>query len=234
MLRVREPGNAYALSSTLCYPVHIFVDRIMAHLSTEPLAQVCFNHMVISTSQNGNRAWVEVMHGDEHKVFVGDFVVGCDGSESEVRKSLFGSHFPGTTWNKQLAVIDVRIQFHFTNLLCFDTLLMLLQIECPYTEEDWPDYQFVVDPEEWAVVHKLSNDTNSWRVMFGVEAGLSTEEIRRSFDGRLAKILPGIPTSDHHSIHNYCLYKMHQRCVDNMVCNRIVLAGDAAHLTNPM
>lgn len=82
----------------------------MAHLADEPFAQVHLNHKVTSVGQEGGSAWVEVKHGNTNKRYTGDLVLGCDGAESEIRKRLFGTEFPGTTWDKQLVIVDVNIQ----------------------------------------------------------------------------------------------------------------------------
>ena len=37
----------------------------------------------------------------------GDFVLGCDGGGSVVRKGLFGKSFPGYTWPMQLVAVNV-------------------------------------------------------------------------------------------------------------------------------
>lgn len=44
----------------------------------------------------------------------GDYLVGCDGAMSQVRRSLFGSEFPRKTWDAQIVTTDVRC-LHLNN-----------------------------------------------------------------------------------------------------------------------
>lgn len=70
-----------------------------------------WNHRVLGTGQDENQAWVEVEVEEQGskvtKRMTAHFVIGCDGGSSAVRKSIFGSNFPGWTWHKQLVVVNV-------------------------------------------------------------------------------------------------------------------------------
>jgi 2-polyprenyl-6-methoxyphenol hydroxylase-like FAD-dependent oxidoreductase len=62
-------------------------------------------------------------------VVEGDYVVGCDGANSTVRRKLFGEMvFPGFTWDEQIVATNVYYDFG------------------PY---DYDDSQFFVHPEHW-------------------------------------------------------------------------------------
>lgn len=75
------------------------------------LVEVKFNHKVVNTGQNEDEAWVDVEVGEgetkEKKRFVADYVVGCDGATSAVRKALFGREWPGQTFASHLLVQNV-------------------------------------------------------------------------------------------------------------------------------
>jgi 2-polyprenyl-6-methoxyphenol hydroxylase-like FAD-dependent oxidoreductase len=81
------------------------------------LIDVRFEHRVLDVGQDGDKAWVDVGIGsggldgktfDVKERFEADYVVGCDGSRSQVRKSLFGRNWPGETFPYQLVVTNVR------------------------------------------------------------------------------------------------------------------------------
>ena len=75
------------------------------------LIQVKFNHKVVEVGQDAGKAWVDVnAEGGEKKRLEADYVVGCDGGSSTVRKSLFGRNWPGQTFNCRLLVQNVRCQ----------------------------------------------------------------------------------------------------------------------------
>jgi 2-polyprenyl-6-methoxyphenol hydroxylase-like FAD-dependent oxidoreductase len=63
---------------------------------------------VVGVGQDGEGAWCEVEGpGGERRVVKGGYVVGCDGANSVVRKSLFGDEFPGFTWDAQIIATNV-------------------------------------------------------------------------------------------------------------------------------
>lgn len=76
------------------------------------LVEVKFNHRVTGTGQDETSAWVDVEAGaegetKEKKRFTADYVIGCDGATSTVRKSLFGRDWPGQTFDFRLMVQNV-------------------------------------------------------------------------------------------------------------------------------
>lgn len=72
------------------------------------LIDVKFNHKVVDVGQDEEKAWVDVeIEKGEKKRFEADFVFGCDGGSSTVRKSLFGRNWPGQTFDCRLLVQNV-------------------------------------------------------------------------------------------------------------------------------
>jgi 2-polyprenyl-6-methoxyphenol hydroxylase-like FAD-dependent oxidoreductase len=74
---------------------------------------VNFGHRVIDVRQDGEKAWAVVEakapERSESTVYEGDYVIGCDGGKSVVRKCLFGRHWPGQTFESRLLVQNVSI-----------------------------------------------------------------------------------------------------------------------------
>lgn len=95
-------------------PVPEFAQFLLEKLKEYPTTSVLFDHRVSGVGTNDDQAWVDVDIGnnDVQKIS-GDFVLGCDGGRSGVRKALFGYNFPGFTWEKQVVATDVSIS-HFT------------------------------------------------------------------------------------------------------------------------
>ncbi|OQU98884.1 hypothetical protein CLAIMM_04596 [Cladophialophora immunda] len=194
----------------VCLPVYDLACLLYDELSRLPNAKVYWNHRVTAVLQSETRAWVECENGQR---FAGDFVVGCDGGTSTVRKSLFGSNFPGHTWD----VIMVA-----TNIRGYD-----------FSKFGWEDTSWIVDPEHWSVV-ALIDQQGTWRVSYGEKGSLSHDELYERMPAKLQRILPGNPTPDQYTIERFSPYNLHQRCAEKMRVGRILLAGDAAHLNNPM
>lgn len=69
------------------------------------LIDIRFNHPVTNIGQDDSRAWVDVETGQPGTVrFEADYVIGCDGGSSIVRKCLFGRDWPGETFDCKLMV----------------------------------------------------------------------------------------------------------------------------------
>ena len=81
------------------------------HLLAQPTAEVLFNHKVVSLGQDQEKAWVEVeLASGEKEKYEADYIIGCDGANSQIRRSLFGDlAFPGKTWDEQLVATNVSI-----------------------------------------------------------------------------------------------------------------------------
>ncbi|EME40065.1 hypothetical protein DOTSEDRAFT_91355 [Dothistroma septosporum NZE10] len=78
------------------------------------LIEVRFEHKVLGTGQDEERrkAWVDVEVGKDepgkrNERIEADYVVGCDGASSAVRRSLYGHEWPGQTWDCRFVVQNV-------------------------------------------------------------------------------------------------------------------------------
>ena len=91
------------------YPVHKLSNLLYEHVKEFPNVSVRFSHQVVRVGQDVNKAWVEAKTGDRTEKFEGDFVVGCDGASSGVRKAIYGEEFPGFSWPRQLIATNVRL-----------------------------------------------------------------------------------------------------------------------------
>lgn len=67
---------------------------------------ISWNHRVTGVGQDEKTAWVDVETPDGPTRVHGDYIVGCDGATSQVRKSLF-DEYPGFTWDRQIVATNV-------------------------------------------------------------------------------------------------------------------------------
>lgn len=83
------------------------LDQLMLDRFVEHGGEVKWNHKVVSTGQDGEKAWVDVETPEGNIRVEADYLVGCDGAASAVRRSLFGTEYPGFTWDKQIVATNV-------------------------------------------------------------------------------------------------------------------------------
>jgi len=138
----------------------------------------------------------------------GDWLIGADGASSAVRRSL-GLPFEGLTYPERFLVVS--------------------------TDEDLPvllrgiaAVNYVFDPDEWLV---LLRTPDHWRVLFPTDPDSSDEVELARVQERLRGVAdPGRPWSVLHT----SLYRVHQRVAPSFRVGRVLLAGDAAHVNNPL
>lgn len=96
-----------------CLPQQDLLELLLEHLKDDrrkALVTLSWGHKVVGLGQERDTAWVDVVAADDgskEKRIQADYVVGCDGARSTVRKNLFGEEFPGKTWDFQLVSTDV-------------------------------------------------------------------------------------------------------------------------------
>jgi len=92
----------------VCLPLNKLGRIIYDHLLKRPTADVKWGHEVIAIEQDENSARVTAKTATGEEQFEADYVVGCDGANSKVRRLLFGDwEFPGKTWAEQIVATNV-------------------------------------------------------------------------------------------------------------------------------
>jgi 3-(3-hydroxy-phenyl)propionate hydroxylase len=140
----------------------------------------------------------------------GRWLIGADGARSDVRRSL-GVEFPGFTWPERFLVVSTPFDFR-------TVIPGLVAVS------------YVSDPERW---HFLLQIPGLCRVMFPI-APDESDELALSPDfaqSLMAGVVPGIA---HYEVAHVTLYKVHQRVAKTFQSGRAFLAGDAAHINNPL
>jgi 2-polyprenyl-6-methoxyphenol hydroxylase-like FAD-dependent oxidoreductase len=95
-------------------PLNMLGKVILGHAEKEPLIEILWEHKVVDVGQDEGSAWADVELKDgERKRVKGDYLSGCDGANSRVRKSLFGDEFKGKTWDAQIVATNVFLPFPF-------------------------------------------------------------------------------------------------------------------------
>ena len=103
----------------VCLPLNRLGLLIQRHLKAQKNCDVRYGHKVIAIGQDGEKAWVQVDTWEGKKTLSASYIVGCDGANSQIRRSLFGDwEFPGRTWDRQVVATNVSDRLSQTSSLC--------------------------------------------------------------------------------------------------------------------
>ena len=187
----------------------ILFDRLMRF----PHAAVRFGARVVDVGQDGTRVWVDAESSGGTERIEGGWLVGADGGRSTVRKAI-GVEFEGFTWPERFVVVSTRYDFG---------------------AHGFTPNAYVADPDQWAAVFKMpdAEPGGLWRIAFPVppdepdDLTLSAAEVER-------RMQYFVPRAERYAIRYKSIYKVHQRVAREFRRGRVLLAGDAAHLNNPL
>jgi 3-(3-hydroxy-phenyl)propionate hydroxylase len=140
----------------------------------------------------------------------GSFLVGADGASSSVRKGA-GIGFSGFTYDEKFLVISTSFAF-----------------EKVFEKLAWVNY--VSDPDEWCVMLRTEK---LWRILWPTQPDVSDDHYL-SEDHIQARLKALHATGHPYEIGHRTLYNVHQRVAETYVKGRVILAGDAAHINNPL
>ncbi|KAI1623585.1 hypothetical protein EDD37DRAFT_429969 [Exophiala viscosa] len=195
-----------------CLPLNKLGKILYEHISREPTATVSWGHKVVGLGQDDDKAWVDVETPQGPKKLEAEYIIGCDGANSQIRRSLFGDfEFPGKTWDEQIVATNTYYDFS------------------PY---NWEDSNFIIHPEHYYMAAKIGTD-GLYRITYGEKPGLTLEQLKERQPMKFKEFLPGHPDPSQYKIVNFSPYKIHQRLAPSMRVGRFCLAADAAHLCNP-
>jgi len=175
-----------------------------------PNATVVFGATVKAVTQDTDSVSVTAEVGGQERAYTGDYLIGADGARSVVRQAM-GIEFEGFTYPERFLVVSTDFEFadHFPHLSYVN---------------------YLSDPQEWCVLLRVPT---LWRVLFPTTPEESDEEVMTdaSIQARLQKLLPrDVPYSTVHRT----LYNVHQRVAREFRKGRVLIAGDAAHINNPL
>ena len=182
------------------------VDWLYGELRRIPGVETLFGHEVIDLEEDG----VEVKGPQGNRKIRFDFLVGADGGRSAVRKSA-GIEFEGFTYPEHFLVAGTRYDFkrHLPDICSVN---------------------YTADPREWYLLLEIPD---MWRFIAPIDAAgapgeaMLEEHIQRSLQALLPRPQP-------YEILVKGVYRVHQRVARTYRKGRVLLAGDAAHLNNPL
>ncbi len=187
---------------------HKLANMAIERLRCMPNAEVLLGCAVSGISQDEKQ--VMVTAGERH--FTADYVIGCDGGRSTVRKQI-DIEFEGYTWPERFLVITTQFDFQAALGCCLRN--------------------YMAGPEEWTNLFKVAGDDlkGRWRAVYNTrpdetdEEALSDDSVRARLTRCYAQNADWLHLN---------LYSVHQRVAKNFRKGRVFLCGDAAHVNNPI
>lgn len=89
-------------------PLNQVSEIILRRLHSQSSVEIKWAHKVVGVGQNDDEAWVEVETPSGKQQLKADYIVGCDGANSIIRRALQGDlNFPGKTWDQQIVATNV-------------------------------------------------------------------------------------------------------------------------------
>lgn len=180
---------------------------VLRHLQKYPNVQIHWNTAMTDLSQDDTGVTINAEQDGNKVTFRGDWAIGADGARSLVRKAI-DVDFEGMTWPQRFVATNVYYDFE---------------------KYGWDECNYLVDPEFGAVIAKVTT-AGLWRVTFSEDAGLPADDVEERIQAYYDRVLPG---DKNYRMTLHSVYNMHQRIAEKLRVGRVLLAGDAAHVTNP-
>lgn len=179
-----------------------------------PNVELRYGHEVVAVAQTDRDVAITVRGPAGIERHAGAYLVGADGGRSVVRKQC-GIEFEGFTWPERFIVLTTPFDFA--------------------ASRGYAPRSYFADPEEWCNCFKVSagGPPGLWRTVFPAKPEATDEELMsdQAVQARLQKFFPS--ASNYEIVHRN-LYATHQRVARRFRLGRVLLAGDAAHVNNPI
>ena len=193
---------------------HKLAGMALRRLRDYPNVTVEFSARVTSLEQFADHVEITVDSTEGTRKLAGSYLIGSDGGRSTVRKGL-GVEFEGYT--------------HPERFMILTTTEDLGRIYPGCTRN------YVTDPDAWFSVFTVSGDERGplWRVLSATKIEQTDEELMNP-DATEKRLQAFMPKDTPYDVVHRNLYNVHQRVAASFRKGRVFLAGDSAHVNNPL
>jgi 3-(3-hydroxy-phenyl)propionate hydroxylase len=189
---------------------HKLVAILLEKLAAFAHAEVRWGETIEQVTQDAEGVTARLASGEELR---GAWIVGADGGRSVVRKSQ-AIGFEGFTYPERFLVVTTTHDF---------------------ARDGYAVTNYVSDPDAWCALFNVPGEgpPGRWRVTSAGDPEASEAELldHAAAQRRLERFFPGLGPFE--VIHTN-LYVVHQRVASVFRHGRVLLAGDAAHVNNPL
>jgi 3-(3-hydroxy-phenyl)propionate hydroxylase len=180
-------------------------------LEASDLAELLYNRRATAITQDDTSVTLTVEHDNGSiETMTADYVIAADGAHSALRKAL-EIPFEGMTIPE--IFLSMSTTFDFVEAM-----------------PDLAPIAYLTDPKEWAVMLRTPS---LWRVLLPTDPEMTEAQIKDPalMEARLQALCP---KDTPYEIVHATAYRVHQRVAQTYVKGRVFLAGDSAHLNNPL
>ena len=205
-----ETPHPYALQCEQFKIARTLVEALPAAGATVRLAT-----RLVGFTQTDTGVTVEVEHADGRETLAADILIGCDGGRSFVRKAL-GVSFDGFTYPERFLVLTTPHDFF---------------------ERGFVVRNYVLDPTQWCALFKVpdAGPPGLWRTVFPADPAGGESDADCLSDAYVLRQLQGLDAGlGLGDLVHRNLYAVNQRVAGAFRVGRVFLAGDAAHVNNPL
>lgn len=198
------------------FPVRLQTDQreitsiIRSRLESMPNVRIVFNARAHTVTQDGDGVEVAYRCLDTDGCVRARYAIAADGAHSAMRESL-GVGFRGMQYESRYLV-------GFTTYNVLDAMPELAPVT--YISDDSEALSVIVLPDHTRLAfHLQRNDSGE------------VEEAAKKIQKCLERFLPAV--DGQYPVTNVLEYSIHRRIADRFRVDRVLLAGDAAHLNSP-
>lgn len=193
---------------------HKLANLAIEKLRALPDASLEFSARVVAIAQSNDSVEIKVETAAGTREIKGSYLIGADGGRSTVRKSL-GIEFEGYTHPERFLTLTTPFDIGTRYPGC--------------------TRNYLSHPQDWCAFFKVSGDDGKglWRVLSSTRLERSEAELFEA-DAVERRLQNFIAKPGKYDVVHRNLYSVHQRVAASFRKGRVFLAGDAAHVNNPI
>lgn len=204
--RIEPHSTEYGYPKRNAFRQPLLVQELAAALAGQALVELCFGHELTDFAVEAERVQLGIRTAEGERRLSADWLVACDGGRSMIRERL-GIGMEGSTYGERWLIADLigrRDDFRHTRTFC-DPVRPAIRLPGP---QKTVRYEFMLRPDERPEQVLDETAVRDWI------------RLREPADADI-------------DISRKVVYTFHARVATRWRQGRVLLAGDAAHLSPP-
>ncbi|MCV6627212.1 MAG: FAD-dependent oxidoreductase [Cellvibrionaceae bacterium] len=204
------PESGHKMPAMINLQQYYLEEYMVSECERQPLVDLRWKHKLLSISQTEDIATLVVETPDGVFNMEADWVIACDGANSDTRK-MVGADFTGQFFQDRFLIADVVMKGEFPT-------------------ERWFWFDPVFHKNQSALLHKQSDDV--WRIDFQLGWDADPEEAKKP-ENVLPLLKQMLGDEAEFELEWVSVYQFACRRMDKFRYGRVLFAGDAAHQVSP-